>query len=237
MTGRLLSKAERKSWQRRLEQPMAPADMIQLVNELKEIVWANMHVQAGLAFVRDAWTAARFAQAREADAVRLWPGDRPDCELIFQDRHELFEVVEADQPGRKRSAEYRDLIRRREQGEGKQIEFDEGWQSRAAMAPEMLRRVATSKAAKGYDPNVGLIIYLNLMEYGFMSREIEAAMQPCTAPAKDAFREVWVLWQKIAYPLWRQGEAVPPDRRPKRDGDAGGSLSDLELWRSIVEDD
>jgi len=211
--------------------------MIWLVDELRDIVGPHMHVQAGLAFVRDAWTASRFAKARAADAVRLWPGDRPDCELTFQNRRELFEIVEADQPGRKRSAEYRDLIRRREQGEREEAELDEGWQSRAAMAPEMLRRAATSKATKGYDPDVGLIIHLNLMEYGFKGREIEAAMQACTAPAKDAFREVWVLWQQITYPLWRHGEPLPPDRFPKRDDEDDYSISDADLWKSIMEDD
>lgn len=237
MAGRQLTKAERESWRIRLEQEMSPDEMIRSVDELKDIVWAYMHVQAGLAFVRDAWTAGRFAQARAADAVRLWPGDRPDCELMLQGRRELFEIVEADQPGRQRSAEYRDLIRRRELGEREQVEIDEDWQSRAAMAPEMLRRAAIAKAAKGYDLDNGLIIHLNLMEHGFKAREVEAAMQPCTAAAKDAFREVWVLWQNAAYPLWRNGKALPPDRRPKREDEMDRSASEAALWKSILEDD
>lgn len=211
MPGRPLTKAERDRWQHRLEQAMVPSDMIKQVDELKGILLGHMHVQAGLAFVRDAWIGSRFAQARGADAVRLWPGDRPDCELTFQGRRELFEIVEADQPGRQRSAEYRELIQRAERGEPPAIEEDpvENWFARAANGPQMLEHAAKSKAAKGYDPNVSLLIYLNLGEYAVRQREIEEAMQPCTASAKDIFREVWVLWRGAAYPLWQRGEAVP----------------------------
>lgn len=236
MTGRSLTKAERESWPIRLEQAMPPNEMVRLVDELQVILDAHMLVQAGLAFVRDAWTAGRFAQARGADTVRLWPGDRPDCELTFDGKHELFEIVEADQPGRRRSEEYRDLIRRSEMGEGEAAELDEDWNVRAANAPQMLEHAATSKAAKGYDPDIGLIILLNLTEHGFMRREIEAAMQPRTACAKDAFREVWVLWQGAVYPVWHCGEPVPMHTWPKQQ-DEVDPIAEAALWKSIIEDD
>lgn len=235
--GQRLTDAERASWRTRLEQAMAPDDMVNLVEDLQDVLGGHMFVQAGLAFVRDAWTAARFARARDADAVRLWPGDRPDCELTFQGRRELFEVVEADQPGRKRSDEYRELIRRRERGEIEEAELDDDWHLRAAMAPEMLRYAAAAKSAKGYDPEVGLIIHLNLMEYGFASQEVKAAMRPSTAVAKNIFREVWILWQRGAYPIWRHGEPVSIEAWPKSEDDEDQSISDAEIFRAALEDE
>ncbi|HEY5793584.1 MAG TPA: hypothetical protein VIU82_01105 [Bosea sp. (in: a-proteobacteria)] len=231
-----MTKAERKSWRIRLEQPMAPDVMIELVVELKDVLRGHMHVQAGLEFIRDAWTAVRFARARGADAVRLWPGERPDCELTFQGRRDLFEIVEADQPGRQRSAEYRDLIQRAERGESATVEDDpvEDWIARAANGPQMLEHAATSKAAKGYDPSVSLLIYLNLHEWDIRQQQIEVAMQPCTAAAKDAFHEVWVLWKGDAYPLWRCGEAVPMDTWPKREDEGDLLISDAALWKSVT---
>lgn len=237
MPRRPLTADERKCWRLRLEQAMPPGDMVELVEELRGILRGHMLVQAGLAFVREAWTAGRFAQVRGADTVRLWPGDRPDCELVFQGRQELFEIVEADQPGRQRSAEYRELIRRAERGEPDMVEDDpvENWITRAASGPQMLQEAATKKARKGYDPSVGLLIYLNLGEYDIRRQEIEASMQRCTASAKDAFDDVWVLWKGIPYPVWRRGEAVPMDAWPKRRDDEEDRLaSDAAIWKSIV---
>jgi hypothetical protein len=57
-----------------------------------------------------------------------------------------------------------------------------------------LRHAAAAKAGKHYPKSAGLVIYLNLSEYGWRRKEIEAVMHEATSPAKDAFREVWVLW-------------------------------------------
>lgn len=216
---------------------MPPDAMVGLVEEVRGILRGHMLVQAGLAFIRDAWTASRFAQARGADAVRLWPGDRPDCELTLQGRRELFEIVEADQAGRQRSAEYREIIHRAEKGEPPTVEDDpvEDWIARAANGLLMLEDAAKKKAAKGYDTSVSLLIYLNLGEYGVRQREIEKAMQPSTASAKDAFHEVWVLWKGAAYPLWRRGEALPPDRQRKREAEEDFLISDAAIWKSALE--
>ncbi|MCV9935591.1 hypothetical protein OIU35_04380 [Boseaceae bacterium BT-24-1] len=237
MPGRPLTDVERKSWRLRLEKPMPPDAMIRLVEELRDILQGRMLVQAGLAFIRDAWTAGKFAQARGADAVRLWPGDRPDCELTFDGKRELFEIVEADQPGRQRSAEYRTLVQRAERGEPTTVEEDpvEDWIARAANGPKMIMDAAMKKAAKGYDPNISLLIYLNLGEYGIRRREIEEAMQPSTTSAKDSFYEVWVLWQGAAYSLWRVGEPLPLERHPKRETAVDSSISDAAIWKSALE--
>ena len=219
---------------------MAPDAMLALVEELRVILRGHMMVQPGITFVREAWVAGRFAQANGADTVRLWPTDRPDCELAFQDQRELFEIVEADQPGRQRSAEYKARMHKAERGELEEVEWDpsEDWIARAAKGPQMLRDAAAKKAGKGYETSVSLLIYLNLGEYGIRQREIEAAMQLCTAAAKDAFDAVWVLWKGVAYPVWRRGEAVPTDTWPKREIDEEARrISDAEIFRAAIQDE
>lgn len=218
---------------------MAPDAMLDLVEELRAILRGHMMVQSGLTFVREAWVASRFAQARGADAVRIWPKDRPDCELTLGGRRELFEIVEADQPGRKRSTEYKERMQKAERGELVVVECDpvEEWIARAANGPKMLRDAAAKKANKDYEPGISLLIYLNLGEYGIRQKEIEAAMRPATACAKDAFLEVWVLWEGGAYLVWRLGEAVPGDTLPKRRLDEEEMrITDAEIFRSAISD-
>jgi hypothetical protein len=47
---------------------------------------------------------------------------------------------------------------------------------------------------------------LNIDEYGIRQAEIDASMSESTAPAKNAFQEVWVLWKAQLYRLWNDGE-------------------------------
>src|SRR6267142_5398073 len=60
--GRRLTNAERRKWQERLQVRMPPDDMRGLVDELHDITGTSMLIQAGVEFIRDAWTAARFAK-------------------------------------------------------------------------------------------------------------------------------------------------------------------------------
>ena len=55
-----------------------------------------------------------------------------------------------------------------------------------------------------------LLVYPNISEYGIRQREIEASLRNATAPAKNAFTAVWVLWKDRAYHVWQNGCPVDP---------------------------
>jgi hypothetical protein len=215
MVFRKLENNEIEIWRSCLEVELPPDEMERLVDEIKSTIGEYFHVQSGLTFVREAWVACRFAQARGADLVRLLRIDPPDCELIFKDRRERFEIVEAIELERRRSDEYNRDIKRRERGEEPLFEND-NLDDLEGKAKTMLEYAATKKASKKYCNNAdfGLIIYLNLGDYGFATEEIEAGMQVWTTSAKDAFREIWVIWKEVVYQLWQDGTPLPKLRYP-----------------------
>jgi hypothetical protein len=49
---------------------------------------------------------------------------------------------------------------------------------------------------------------LNIPSFGARYEETIASFPQSTAPAKDAFSEVWVLWNDRAYAVWRDGAAA-----------------------------
>lgn len=152
--------------------------------------------QSGLAFLRDAWIAAKFGSLRNAEKVRLVLDNWPDFELLVAGRVEVFEAVEADDPERRRGVEYR-------QGNG---EVDDGpvddWIARAEHAPAWLEAACRKKASKHYSARSSLVIYLNLSEFGIRQAEVEACFPSATKAAKNAFEAVWVLWKERAYQVW-----------------------------------
>lgn len=204
-----LSKPERELWRERLSRRVTPTEMLAMVHELHDQLGLHAMTQAGVEFFRDAFVAGHFASSRGADTVRLWPDTRPDFELITGNTSTLFEVVEADLPGRNRGAEYREAILLEEQ-ERETWEHDpaEAVADRARKAPAMLREASRRKAAGGYDPAWCLVVYLNLSDYGWHTREVEDCMRPSTRPASLAFKEVWVLWKRQTYLTWSNGQAA-----------------------------
>ncbi|HEV7267709.1 MAG TPA: hypothetical protein VGN83_22810 [Falsiroseomonas sp.] len=70
---------------------------------------------------------------------------------------------------------------------------------------ESMVRNARNKAAKGYDRSYWLLIYLNPGFSSLSEDEIEALLATATEPARDAFAEVWVLWEKDAFQVWQAG--------------------------------
>jgi hypothetical protein len=196
--GRRLTDIERERWREQLQVRMPLNTMLDLVDELHKVTGSTMLMQAGLEFARNAWIAARFAKLRGADEVRLWPEARPDFEMKLSGTYELFEAIEADEPDRRRGDEYR-LLHSRTGESGIEYDPEEDVIARADKAQAMLERAASRKASGNYDPSCGLVILLNLSEFGWRQREVEACMASATAPAKDCFREVWVLWKGLAY--------------------------------------
>ncbi|MCK1269427.1 hypothetical protein IVB44_38555 [Bradyrhizobium sp. 49] len=156
--------------------------------------------QAGLAFLRDAWIAGRVATALSSDLVRLTPTERPDFEIQIDGLIQQFEATEADRSGRRRGDERENL----------ELEPDpiEKWRERFEAIPAALDRVVTKKIAKHYPPGVGLVIYINLGCYGTYLDEGLPVLQNGTAPAKDKFSVVLVMWEGIVYKLWEDGQPV-----------------------------
>jgi len=151
--------------------------------------------QPGLAFVREAWAASKFGLERNVETVRLVHGEFPDFELRIGARSEQWEFTEADIGERRRGLEYR----RREYRGGNYLDHID-------QAPNAIRRACESKAGKHYTKKVGLLVLLNIPSFGARQEETMASFPDSTAPAKDAFSEVWVLWNNRAYPVWNAGQ-------------------------------
>lgn len=151
--------------------------------------------QAGLMFLRDAWIGARFGAARKALEVRLVPDEWPDFELRFSSSTEQFEATEADHPGRRRGLEY-------SEAEGLIHYPEEDWQKAANDASRWLSLACRRKIEKAYSSKVGLVIYLNLMEFGTHRTTVESSIPAATSCAKASFNSVWVLWQNRIYRAW-----------------------------------
>jgi hypothetical protein len=176
------------------------------VSSLSKIFGARVLVRSGFDFFRDAVTASEFATARRVPRVRLCSADRPDFEIETPDGHQLFEAVEADAEGRERGKEYEKLLPLLDAGE---LVFEDEDPVETALtgeaASKALRRAAEAKANKGYDPTISLVIRLNPFDFDINHAAIVACMADATEPAAHCFAEVWVLWKRVAYPLWKAG--------------------------------
>ena len=165
--------------------------------------------QPGIDFIREGLAAATFGKAREADAVRLvaktdhWP----DFEIRLNGMVEAWEITEADVPGRRRGDEYRDdPLMAGDKALG--LDHAENYIARAERAPDAIRARCLAKAAKRYGGRAALLIYLNISDFGTRHKEIEECFPWATAPAKDAFTEVWILWKGRIYRVWRDGRVA-----------------------------
>ena len=112
-------------------------------------------------------------------------------------------------PERRRGDEYRQRTARLAAGhQATEDDPVEEWARRAERVPAILHERCVKKAAKQYAGRAGLLVYLNINDYGIRQREIETCFQNATAPAKASFASVWVLWKVQAYHSWEQGEPV-----------------------------
>ena len=81
--------------------------------------------------------------------------------------------------------------------------------------PAVLAERASKKAAKGYSGAAGLLIYLNINEFGIREREVEASFLDATAPAIKSFDAVWILWKDRLYHV-RDGDGYPARKQSWR---------------------
>ena len=91
-----------------------------------------------------------------------------------------------------------------------------GWQpdpvancrKRFEAIPAALDRVLAKKVGKKYPPSVSLVIYLNLGCYGYYVDEGLPILREGTAPARDKFKLVFVMWEGMLYKFWENGKDV-----------------------------
>jgi hypothetical protein len=154
--------------------------------------------QAGLTFIREAWVIYYFAKAVGADRLTLWKGDRPDAAIRIGQTISEFEIVEVLENDRKRGEQKWD-------GSAVIVDPVEKWSQRAAEIPDAVKRAVRKKSGKAYPETVGLIIYLNIGEWGIRQTEIQASLHAATELARGRFRQVWVFWKSRFYLLWDSG--------------------------------
>lgn len=138
---------------------------------------------------REAYVASRFAQMRQADAVRLLQplSDQPtpDFAVKISSCELWFETTEADRPGRKRGDEdHRPICVPRPIP-------DKHWVLPDDYQIQVSER-ALSKASKRYDRCDGLIVWSNAWPIDNQQTLTPQWRQDACRPAKHAFSEVWV---------------------------------------------
>lgn len=214
-----LTRSERKEWEARLSRWHSPAEMKEAVHELHDqLAGEVLFNQAGLNFALEGWIAVEFAHARGDTSVRLVNDVWPDIETRNADGVHRFEVVEADVPGRRRGQQYKEDAEKIRRGVSTVRHAPEDLEDRSTLIAKALRDRTTDKVNKRYDGRCNLLILLNFgSEYGQGLDKVAAILHPSTAAARTAFEEVWLLWRRDAYLLWRHGKRVEVELKPGYD--------------------
>nr|WP_141653076.1 hypothetical protein [Phenylobacterium immobile] len=140
--------------------------------ELHDQIVPRLLVDAGWGFFRDAFVTAEFAKKRGATSVRTLPDKRPDFEMELNGRLHRFEVTEADDPERKRSAKYKAALQALDAGATvRKDDPQENSERRISLISEALAKAAMSKAHGDYGTDWGLVIRLNLSGYRVVERK------------------------------------------------------------------
>jgi len=197
-----ISKQTLDLWRSELELPANPDQFRSRVEEILDttsVPAATLFNQGGLGFLRDAHIASRVATALSADTVRLCEDRWPDFELTFHENRMLFEATEADIVGRRRGIEYLE--------DDNEIEEDpvESWRARLGAIPAALNQVISKKIGKRYSSSANLVVYVNLDCFGAYLQEGKSLLYWGTRSAKDAFVEVFALWEGRLFSLWKNG--------------------------------
>jgi hypothetical protein len=188
-----------------LQHPRAPTELRGYVAALMDVFGCNdLFNRSGLTFVLEAYVAAELGIIRDASFVSLIIADRPDFELHFKDMVELYEVVEADMPERRRGDEYAALATAGcptyDWPVEKWATSEQASRSIRAMAEKKAKR-AEELAAKGtpYPEETRLLFYVNLGDFGAHAKEIGDVFPSAVEPARKWFSSIWVLWKNRAY--------------------------------------
>jgi hypothetical protein len=181
----------------------SPQDVLDRVDQVHSAIYFT---QSGLQPLLDAWIGATFAKAISKDRLRtvndIWP-DVEICDSKNPSEVMRCECVEAIDPERRRGDEYSLPDHARD------IDDAESWRNSYEKLPGIVSEVCRQKAAKRYSEKLELIVHINVSTGVLGTSEHWENMSHYTAPAKDAFRSVWVLWHDRAQKFWHNGEGVP----------------------------
>jgi len=155
-----LTKTERDDWLALLHAWLPVPDFQDALDRLEAAQENYLLTDPRAGFYRDAFAALQFVTLVSADQVRLVGEERPDFEIDISGTIQIFEVTEADTPGRKRGAEVQDRRKRRAPGQP----FVEDFPAKEWLTPEIadlaLRAAAEKKNRGVYDPSWSLVILL-----------------------------------------------------------------------------
>ena len=169
-----------------------------LVTRLGRQLGTDVFQRRGRSY-REAFIALRLAKALGECEVRLLmeanDTPTPDFEVRINGVIKKYETTEADIPGRRRQAEYRQP---RPDGVEPVV-----FTSLEVMV-EHMRDLAAKKSLKSYTECFGLVIYLNAPAFFFNPQMRMAQLKTATEPASSAFEEVWVVRDKGVM-LWQSG--------------------------------
>lgn len=202
-----LSKSEIRDTKREFEKWHSSDSMKKLFDEVSTKLGSeNFFNQSGLSFLREAFIACKFASAIEAQKIRLVQDNWPDFEIIANGKLLTFEIVEADDPIRKRGLEYR--------SDTLEIIDDpiEDWIARSNQAGDWIRSACQWKFEKHYTSGSNLVIFLNMNEWGIRQNEIVSIFPESTEIIKDSFDSVWILWKNKIYNIWKNGKFISINR-------------------------
>lgn len=203
-----LAEPDLKQHREWLSQWHNPDELARYVSDVNDAMGStNFFVQPGVEFLRDAWLAAQFGQYRSCEFVRLVapPAQWPDFEAKTGINVEQIECVEALLPGRRRGDEYRETERRVIAG-GSRAQNDpiEDWYARADQVLPSLAATVDAKIKRNYAQRAGLLVYLNIGEWGVRQQEVESGIPGAVAPALPHFTKIWVLWKARLYGPYQQ---------------------------------
>jgi hypothetical protein len=189
-----LTNQARRDIRRSLSDPRTPAALKgfcgKLWGEIGSVAFFN---QGGLSFLREAIVAADFGAARGASLVRLVPEAEqcPDYELIFSDRTEHFEQVEADKKGHIKGKDYKYQAQL-----PKHTVLNVNLPNHEEVI-EIVSRAACKKA-KPYPAGTQLLIYLNLFRFP-SDDDLLASFPDAVSEARPFFSAIWMTWQGVPH--------------------------------------
>ena len=158
-----ISSKELREWKTKFYSFQTPDELMNLHYELREIVGReNFYNKGGLTFLQEAHVLATYGQLVKAEKVRLVPEqlNQNDCEIVLNGEKRTYEITEVMEEGRKRGDEYKG----KPDNSWRYI-TDEQMRQSSISGFRQFRTIIESKASKGYDNSVGLIVYYNVSDF------------------------------------------------------------------------
>ncbi|WP_269715629.1 hypothetical protein [Caulobacter sp. NIBR2454] len=185
-----LTKSQAAEYRSRLSAWQSFADATELMREVRERQGFYAVSQGAAKFWREMHVALYCAGITHAKRVRLGD-DPPDFELDYGDHRRAFEIVNALPPGRQLGAEYDAMADLMNTGKSVPItHLDvEGELEDAPLAVDAAIR---SKAAKGYEMPLVLVVDIFHFVIARSDRDAERQWVRSAQKALGSFIEIWL---------------------------------------------